>query len=71
MYSPISRFEGRDSIRLMLRPRWAKQAKASSRAPGLLECIEKARLAIGPWRERGARRSSRKRVQLPGTSLIG
>ena len=71
MYSPISRFDGRDSIRPMLSPRWAKQPRASSRAPGWLECREKARLAIGPCDERGPRRSNRKRVQLPTTSLIG
>jgi len=41
MYSPISRLEGRDSIRLIFRARWPKQARASSRAPGWLAWSEK------------------------------
>ena len=44
-YSPSSLFEGRDSIRLMFRSKFATQERALSRAPGELACNENAKLA--------------------------
>jgi len=46
MYSPNSLFEGLDSILLILNPKSAILFIALSKAPGLFDFNEKAKLAI-------------------------
>ena len=49
IYSPSSLLEGRDSILLIFRPRFAMQFNAFSNAPGLFDLREKAMLALFPF----------------------
>ena len=71
MYSPNSLFEGLDSILLILNPKSAILLIALSKAPGLFDINEKAKLAILAKFEFDSLPNKTNLVQLPGTSLIG
>ena len=71
MYSPNSLFEGLDSILLILNPKSAILFKALSKAPGLFDINEKAKLAIFAKFEFDYLLNKTNLVQLPGTSFIG
>ena len=71
MYSPNSLFEGLDSILLILNPKSAILFIASSKAPGLFDFNEKAKLTILDKFELDSLLNKTNLVQLPGTSLIG
>ena len=71
MYSPNSLLDGLDSILLILNPKSAIKFRASSKAPGLLEINEKAKLAILAELEQDSLLKITNLVQLPGISFIG
>ena len=71
MYSPNSLLEGLDSILLILNPKSAILFIALSKAPGLFDINEKAKLAILAKFESDFLLNNTNLVQLPGTSLIG